>query len=106
MRAARWLVIATAVAAAAIALHLLFEGDSAGRGGPRHSGRHAGAAARETGAADANGSGWSRERALEGATALGGGLERLPAEDQIDAESRAAMKDFLRESVEPGEGEN
>jgi len=60
MRAARWVVIGTALAAAATALYLLAEPDA---GSPRK------------GAADG------------------------PPQDEIDAESRKAMRDFLRESA-------
>lgn len=75
MGAARWVVIGTAIAAAATASYMLM------------------------------GPGPDAPRAVDPAPAVSEavGAANAPPLDQIDAESRAAMRDFLRQSVEPEE---
>ncbi len=75
MGAARWVVIGTAIAAAATATYMLM---GPGPDAPR-AGAPPGAGTDTAGAADA------------------------PPLDQIDADSRAAMRDFLRRSVQEDE---
>lgn len=75
MGAARWVVIATAIAAAATASYMLM------------------------------GPGPDAPRAVDPSPAgsEAAGAANAPPLDQIDAESRAAMRDFLRQSVQQEE---
>ncbi len=81
---ARWVIIGTAIAAAAAATFLLM--------GPGPDAPRPGEHARSIGSSQATSPAISGEREQEKAAA--------PPLDQIDADSRAAMRDFLRQSVQ------
>lgn len=90
MRAARWVVIGTALVAAATAFHLLLS-----PGG----GSRSGASSRDASSAGPSG---SADRAPGGSLSGGASEEAGPPLDEIDAESREAMRNFLRESAQDG----
>lgn len=114
MRTARWLVIATALAAAGAAFHLLTSPNGGTRApgrGPeaRSSGSFQGSDRSADGASgSAEGSASSDRSAGRGwggsaATAERGAPSGGRPLDEIDAESREAMRSFLRESTKDGE---
>lgn len=118
MRTVRWLVIATALVAAGAAFHLLMS-PSGGSRAPARSpstgssdsfwggGRSAegGGSGSGDARASSNGTsdrGWGGSAATAG-QAPGGRPKGGRPLDEIDAQSREAMRNFLRESTKDGE---
>lgn len=84
MGAARWAVVGTALVAAAAAFHLLTS--------PTGPGKRS-ASTESLGSERAGGNGWSA-----GGVAIG--REDGPPQEELDAASRDAMRDFLRGSLD------
>ena len=86
MGAARWVVIGTAIVAAAVAFHLLLSPDGSGRRAADRpeTARSQGTAPASTGSK---------------AVAAPGG----PPQEELDAASRDAMRSFLRDSAQDDE---